>query len=253
MNHNPNNLTRPQRPTAFTLIELLVVVSIIALLVSILLPSLQNARALTKEVVCKTSQKQLFLAFSMYQGDYDQLMPIEESAADYRLWWWMWYVHPYLAAETEVFACPATPKADVWWFDAANFKSGVSYAVSYPLITQKPAYLRTTDNVRIVPGPNLDGPYQLHGAAAGNRETTTPATVPLLGEFKWALLYGPAYAVPYWQPTSANYGLLNNHRTRTGQNFLYCDGHTELKAKPNPEDVLGVTTYQIDWATVLAD
>lgn len=60
---------------AFTLIELLVVVAIIALLIAILLPSLDKARATARSVVCASNEHQLFMACNMYATDYKGTLP----------------------------------------------------------------------------------------------------------------------------------------------------------------------------------
>ncbi|AQQ70931.1 putative major pilin subunit [Limihaloglobus sulfuriphilus] len=62
--------------SGFTLIELLVVISIIALLMSILLPSLGKARKKAREVICLTNLKQWGIMAHMYANDYnDSLHP----------------------------------------------------------------------------------------------------------------------------------------------------------------------------------
>jgi prepilin-type N-terminal cleavage/methylation domain-containing protein len=53
----------------FTLIELLVVISIIAVLASLLLPALSQAKARGKSAVCKSNLRQLVLALHMYAED----------------------------------------------------------------------------------------------------------------------------------------------------------------------------------------
>ena len=54
-------------PTAFTLVELLVVISIIALLLSIMLPSLRSARRQARSAVCMSNIRQLHIANSNYE------------------------------------------------------------------------------------------------------------------------------------------------------------------------------------------
>jgi len=73
-------MCRPPRPgsrswTAFTLIELLVVVAIIALLISILLPSLGRAREQAKTQVCASNLHQLGIATNYYLEDNRGILP----------------------------------------------------------------------------------------------------------------------------------------------------------------------------------
>lgn len=67
--------TRNQSKAGFTLIELLVVVAIIALLISILLPSLSKARDQARSTLCASRLSQLAKAMLIYASDYDDTPP----------------------------------------------------------------------------------------------------------------------------------------------------------------------------------
>lgn len=64
------------RSRAFTLVELLTVVSVMALLVSILLPSYSQARRQARAVLCLSNQRQIGLAIHAYAEDYGGRFPI---------------------------------------------------------------------------------------------------------------------------------------------------------------------------------
>lgn len=115
-----NNFPFDRRRRGFTLVELLVVISIIAILMSILLPALSGARGQAKAIVCLSNLKQLGFAFLCYANDYDDYaMPSYESSTD--TYWWgqklpdgidhkKGFIWPYLQSELKkksVYECPA--------------------------------------------------------------------------------------------------------------------------------------------------
>jgi prepilin-type N-terminal cleavage/methylation domain-containing protein/prepilin-type processing-associated H-X9-DG protein len=65
------NVDMPNRPVVrgFTLVELLISVSVVALLVSILLPSLRTARDQAKAAYCGSNIRQILIANQLYAGD----------------------------------------------------------------------------------------------------------------------------------------------------------------------------------------
>jgi len=94
------------RRHGFTLIELLVVVSIIALLIAILLPSLQKARTAAQAVVCAAHQRQVGVAALSYSIDFVGYVPMATSEA--RPADWRVMLAPYIDAPTS-YDDPADP------------------------------------------------------------------------------------------------------------------------------------------------
>jgi prepilin-type N-terminal cleavage/methylation domain-containing protein/prepilin-type processing-associated H-X9-DG protein len=78
MLHSGLRHRRSSQKPAFTLAELLIVIAIIAVLISILLPSLAAARRSANSVKCLSSLKQIGLAFQMYAQDNKRAFPVVE-------------------------------------------------------------------------------------------------------------------------------------------------------------------------------
>jgi prepilin-type N-terminal cleavage/methylation domain-containing protein/prepilin-type processing-associated H-X9-DG protein len=78
-----------RKTKGFTLVELLVVIGIIALLISILLPSLNKARETANKAKCQSNLHQIGLAILLYQQDSQQLYPrtIMDTNATHSVTW----------------------------------------------------------------------------------------------------------------------------------------------------------------------
>lgn len=97
-------LQSPKGKCAFTLIELLVVIAIIAILAAILFPVFATAREKARQTSCASNLKQLGVAFTQYEQDYDESIPTTIPGGSPGTGW-ATQIYPY-AKSSAVFECP---------------------------------------------------------------------------------------------------------------------------------------------------
>jgi prepilin-type N-terminal cleavage/methylation domain-containing protein/prepilin-type processing-associated H-X9-DG protein len=129
------------KKSGFTLIELLVVIGIIALLLAILLPALQEARERGRRTVCLSNLHQIHLAMTMYADDNEGKLPTRLEKSGNKIWgnWLGSSWNPYglghlidegYATDPRIFYCPSNVMCrfkEQYWFQINGSTSWMTY------------------------------------------------------------------------------------------------------------------------------
>jgi len=206
-----------KRGMGFTLIELLVVVSIIALLVSMLLPALGKARDQAKSVVCQARLSQLNLMMQYYfdhsNGIYPPSLSTEGKGAGLRYVTWIERIVTVGKIENPAFfRCPSDRNSAWTKFDSLfNYYAASSYGLNFAFLSfgredmgwNSNLYASGMPKIRI---SHVKDPYQTIMVADSGRDdgvlSSTYVVSPLVG---------------------GNLPVANRHRGKV--NVLWCDGH----------------------------
>ncbi|MBT3287960.1 MAG: type II secretion system protein [Victivallales bacterium] len=107
------------RQRRFTLIELLVVIAIIAILASMLLPALSQAREKARSISCVSNLKQISLGALMYADDSGEYIPACRMPPGGAVWWYQ-LLYPHLSGDfltNNVWRCPSLGSPSVAYPD----------------------------------------------------------------------------------------------------------------------------------------
>lgn len=199
------------RKKGFTLIELLVVISIIALLLSILIPSLQKTKKLARSIVCKSNLKQWGVATFTYLADWDDRffggnVGTGDPSQD-----WIEAMRAYYGSQDEFRVCPSAAKisapegqgvngALAWGgrSKAWGILTGAGFVDDYGSYAMNQWLCDPTDAA-------ADGfPPELFWRKSGN--VKQPSQVPLFADGMWVDTRPRAFDQPYPEPYDYDQG-----------------------------------------------
>lgn len=220
-----------KKKRAFTLIELLVVVAIIALLISILLPSLSRARELSKRTVCAANLRGIGQAMYIYAQDEPGVFPCIAQTYTATL------NQSYMFRPQDRTTRPLTTgvpsvTVDLWALVRQNNTTPKQFICPSTTDVQDPAQ-DSLAYYDFLNETHLSYAYQYqHDPNRDVIGTSSEPTFPIMADAN-PYVKGKVTTPFAIDRTTAFRGNSNNHTNREGENVLYQDSHVSFERGPD--------------------
>jgi prepilin-type N-terminal cleavage/methylation domain-containing protein/prepilin-type processing-associated H-X9-DG protein len=243
-------MKQKQKRGAFSLIELLVVIAVIAILTSLILPSLTRAKQGGQGVSCLNNGQQMIRALHLYAGDYGDWLPPNPENGHTNAWVRGTMKNaieatntifltdpryaklaPYTANNHKIYHCPADKSFVV--INKLQHPRVRTFSMNQAVGT-KPVAPRAA-----VDGPWLDGtrqhkrnkPFRTYGQFA-DMVAPAPDSIWIFIDEDEHLINDGAFAVTMVDPEAIIDWPGTYHNNSAG--FAFADGHSEIHAWKDP-------------------